>query len=58
VDQTRNDPRNHIEKQRTRIEAPSYAMSVRNQDTSSQNIHILIRQITRKGTSNQKERKY
>jgi len=47
VDQTGKDPKIHIEKERTRIEAPSYAMSARNQDNSSQNIQTLIRQITR-----------
>ena len=57
VDQTGKDSRNHIEKERAKIKVPPYAMSVRNQDTSSQNTQTLISQITRKDTSNKKNKK-
>jgi len=49
--------KSHREK-RTKIEALSQAMNARNQDTSSKNAQILISQITRKGASNQRTRRY
>ena len=57
MDHTRKDLRNHIEKERIRTKVPSYVVSVRNQDTSSQNTQTLISQITRKDTSNKKNKK-
>jgi len=58
MDQTKKDTRNHIEKERIRRKAPSYAMIARNQGILSQNVQILINQLTRRSTSNQRTRKY
>ena len=56
MDQTGMDPKKtHRERQR---KAPSYPMSARNQDISSQNVQILIYQPIRRSTSNQRTRKY
>ena len=43
MDQTGKDPRNHIKKEKTRKKAPSYDMSVGNQNISSQDVQILIK---------------